>query len=272
MGDNFSAFQRRVQSLKAPLLRVGPFISGAQWPQIRHNILRDHSQRGHASPRGGGGGPQLVVRGCCIHCFVETWSLGHGSDTQHYNTHSVVFVRLLMSQPGHNRRHGNMACSQPQPIFSFSFSLPSFIVSIISSHVHICHSAADPEQISLLLLHFWILEAPPPSPQASTGQSVWKVDNKGDFRNLETSSWCQWNHFIPGEHRTQHQTKRSQPTWNQRKIGSNFKNLNTHLNILNCFATTKNFALLGLNSTSQKRFWLRINKNNENIRYLRVLN
>ena len=128
MGDNFSAFQRRVQSLKAPLLRVGPFISGAQWPQIRHNILRDHSQRGHASPRGGGGGPRLIVRGCCIHCFVETWSLGHG-DTQHYSTHCVVFVRLLMSQPGHNRGHGNLTCSQP--MFSFSFSLPSFIVSKI---------------------------------------------------------------------------------------------------------------------------------------------
>ena len=76
----------------------------------------------------GRGRPRLIVRGCCIHCFVETWSLGH-SNTQHYSTHSVVFVRLLMSQPGHNRRHGNLACSQP--IFSFSFSLSSFTVSII---------------------------------------------------------------------------------------------------------------------------------------------
>ena len=70
MGDNFSAFQRRVQSLKAPLLRVGPFISGAQWPQIRHNILRDHSQRGHASPRGGGGGRGWL---CEVVVFIVLW-------------------------------------------------------------------------------------------------------------------------------------------------------------------------------------------------------
>ena len=128
-----------------------------------------------ARPRFAARGRGRAAAGCARLLYsLFCGNLKPGSRQRHttHNTHSVVFVRLLMSQPGHNRRHGNLACSQPQPIFSFSFSFPSFIVSIISSHVHICYSAADPEQISLLLLHFWILDAPPPSPQASTGQSV----------------------------------------------------------------------------------------------------
>ena len=138
MGDNFSAFQRRVQSLKAPLLRVGPFISGAQWPQIRHNILRDHSQRGHASPRGGGGGPRLIVRGCCIHCFVETWSLGHGDTPL---PHSLCRVCPFIDVT---------TWSQQAPWESGMFST-HILVFIFAFFIHrfdnlkpLCHSAADP--------------------------------------------------------------------------------------------------------------------------------
>ena len=158
-----------------------------------------------------------------------------------------------MSQPGHNRRHGNLACSQPQPIFSFSFSFPSFIVSIISSHVHFCYSAADRYHCYCYIILDLDIRSPSSQSPGKHGSISVKSGQQWRFPELRNLLLMSMEPFYTrrAPHTASNETK---PTNLKSKENcSNFKNLNTHLNILACFATTKNFALLGLNSTSQKR-------------------
>ena len=125
------------------------------------------------------------------------------------------------------------------------------------------------------MVHLWICDAPLSSQSRGKHGSISvKSGQQRRFPELRNLLLMSMEPFYTrrAPHTASNETKPTNLKSNENC--SNFKNLNTRVNILTYFANSKNFdfALLGLDSASKKRFWLRINKNNENIRYLRVLN